>query len=257
MHDFPIARAAASQLIKKFHIRKPSQIDIEAISFIRGALLIERPLDGAAARLVRRGETGVISVNSNIRERGRRRFAAAHDLGHFELHKKMTQINLCSDEVFLKWHKSDKEEAEANVFAAELLMPKELISPYCREENMGFDGIKNIAQIFNTTITATAIRFVNYAPTPCCLIASQEGLIRWFKASDDFPYYVRGVNNTIHELSCAYDFFSGNEPSVKPELVIGEAWVEDLGPNQNIYFYEQVFTNPTYQSALSLIWLNE
>lgn len=254
---FNIARAKARQLIKKYHITKPSEIDLEAIAYLEGVLLIERPLKGADARLMKKGSEGIITVDSKIIEPGRKRFAAAHDLGHFELHKNITQMHICAEEVFLKWDKTDIEEAEANVFAAEFLLPGEFMKTYSLGKNLSFELIKSLANKFKTSITATAIRFVDYSSKPCCLIASKDNTIRWFSMSEDFPFRVKGVGTSLNKLSCAGEFFKGEDTSKEPEVVLASVWIEDLSNTESIYLLEDIMVFQRYNTVLSLLWLQE
>ena len=59
----------------------------------------------------------------------RRRFTAAHELGHFVLHREvMKRFRLDTDQTLLETDvAADPMEADANRFAAELLMPEEVI----------------------------------------------------------------------------------------------------------------------------------
>src|SRR3989442_8358090 len=98
------AAAKAREIIAGFGITEASQIDVEAMAFARGVLVLERPLRGASARLVRRGQRGVIAVREDIREPGQKRFGVAHELGHFELHKKIDQLALCTEDM-LSWYR--------------------------------------------------------------------------------------------------------------------------------------------------------
>lgn len=86
----------------------------------------DSPLDGF---LYVAGSTGVVFVNSDERNPiSRRRFTAAHELGHFLLHRdRMTGGRWIGDTRETVREAGDGEaaemEREANRFAAELLMP--------------------------------------------------------------------------------------------------------------------------------------
>ena len=76
----------ATAIIKELRIREPSEIFIRDIAMVRGAFVRDSIMEGSEARPIRRGHKGIITVNGGIREDGRKRFAVAHELGHFELH---------------------------------------------------------------------------------------------------------------------------------------------------------------------------
>jgi hypothetical protein len=65
----------------------------------------------------------------------RRRFSAAHELGHFVLHRgKMFRFKFDTDKTLLEANDAnDPMEREANQFAAELLMPEELLRARAEE----------------------------------------------------------------------------------------------------------------------------
>ena len=86
MSNSGIPSAKAKEIIKALQIRYHSEIYIRDIAMERGAYVRERSLEGSEGRLVRKGDRGIITVNRWISEEGRKRFAIAHELGHFELH---------------------------------------------------------------------------------------------------------------------------------------------------------------------------
>ena len=65
----------------------------------------------------------------------RQRFAITHEIGHFVLHKKQASEKIFVDKDFLVKYRNSKsysssehrDEQAANAFAAELLMPENLI----------------------------------------------------------------------------------------------------------------------------------
>jgi Zn-dependent peptidase ImmA (M78 family) len=79
----------------------------------------------------RKQNTAVIGVNANHHP-NRRNFTAAHELGHYLLHD-FRDVHVDRD--FKVWLRSDAsskgtnvEEKEANLFAAELLMPARFVA---------------------------------------------------------------------------------------------------------------------------------
>lgn len=91
------ARQAAAELVKRFAFMKPDEIVIEDIAMACGVLVVEGGLHGSEARLVRKKDTGIIRVKADIPECGRKRFAIAHELGHWKLHSEISQFYLCSE----------------------------------------------------------------------------------------------------------------------------------------------------------------
>ena len=96
-----LAAAEAIGLWKLYGFTSPKELVLEDLAMARGILVMDGKLDSAAARLVRSGDTGIVRVSHSIREPGRRRFAIAHEIGHWELHQKQSQLLACTDEDML------------------------------------------------------------------------------------------------------------------------------------------------------------
>ena len=64
----------------------------------RNVLVREGALSGSEAYLIRKGNKGIIRVRKDIPEAGRKRFAIAHELGHWEMHSEETQLKFCSED---------------------------------------------------------------------------------------------------------------------------------------------------------------
>ena len=251
---YPKAIAAASKIIDSLHITTPEHIDIEAIAGDLNAFVKYDSIEGSSARLVRRGSIGLITVSDNIKETGQKRFAIAHELGHYVLHQSQDQLLDCTEKMFLSWYKSRPEEPESNTFAAELLIPSQIFKTYCKELLPSFSEVSDLAARFNTTLTATAIRYVDYTPHPCVLVVSENKKVKWTHWRKDFPYRLIPKGTEIHEESCANDFFKNGQVSMKPEPLCGDIWLADWRLGRNLILYEQAMALPRYNAVLSLIW---
>ena len=252
--NYTIANATASRIIKDLHITAPEQIDIEAIAGDKNAFVKYDSIKGSSARLVKHGSVGIISINKKIREQGQKRFAIAHELGHFILHKSHNQIAECTDEMFLNWYKSRPEEPESNAFASEILMPSQIFKNYCRSPIPSFDEIRNLATDFNTSLTATAIKYIDNTPHPCVLVVSENKKVKWIHWRQDFPYRIIPKGSIICEDSCANDFFNKGQVPLNPEPLSGDVWLEDWYDGRQIILYEHAIALSYYNVVLSLIW---
>src|ERR1043166_4148878 len=126
------AQGAAFRLNKRFAVTQPGELDLEAAAMALGVLVFVGRLDGAAARLVRQGSKGIIRISDRITVSGGQRFAAAHEIGHWEMHGEYSQLFLCTESDMRDYDRSPLE-IEANTFASELLMPSVLIRPLCQD----------------------------------------------------------------------------------------------------------------------------
>ena len=217
-----------------------------------GALVREREMQGCEARLVRKGDIGIISVNSIIPEEGRKRFAIAHEIGHFMLHTG-TQLILCSEDDMHVWKESKAQEMEANEFAASLLMPYEIFIKFINIGQPTLDMISEIAKTFRTTLTATALRYIGISKEPCALVVSKEGFIKWYKKSDSFNFHVK-VGEKLNFDTYAFDFFDGVSLPAEPDSVPARAWLAGE-INEEAELFEQSLSLGSYGVVLSLLWI--
>lgn len=109
-------------------------VDIEKIAKNFGIVVNKEtnPGNDFSGFLYRGGKTPIIGVNSE-QASSRQRFTIAHELGHFLLHNKSMTVDHDTGMVFrntLSEMGTDRDEVEANHFAASLLMPQLLIDKY-------------------------------------------------------------------------------------------------------------------------------
>jgi hypothetical protein len=247
------AEMKARELLRCYAIEDVSDIAVRDIAYARGLLVQERPIRGAEGRLLRGPRKGIATVDDAIAQPGKKRFVIAHELGHFELHRD-DDIFVCDEAAFLDWHRNRPQETEANVFAAELLMPSRLFQQDARGRLTSFDTLKVLAENYRVTLTAAAFRYATLDIVPCTIVFSQNGTIVWYLCSDSFPYRYIRRGNLVHPHSGAGELFAQGSTSPDPELTPYEAWFidDDLVPGEMCY--EQCLPMPRYEAALSLIW---
>lgn len=85
----------------------------------------------------------------------RQRFTAAHELGHFVLHKEAVGHKNEDNYLLRSEGMSNRQEAEANKFAASLLMPFDLIEAAMKN---GVTTPKDLARHFKVSEIAMSIR---------------------------------------------------------------------------------------------------
>jgi len=258
-----LARLKAREILTKLDIKFPSEIAVEEIAWTRNALVQKGPLEGAEGRLVCGDKGGIITVKADIPETGKKRFVAAHELGHFELHKVSNKLVLCTDKDLLYWHKTIKwhesikpQEREANEFAAELLMPENLFGPRCRTKEPSLDVIKELADEFQTSLTATALRYIEFCPHRCATVFSKDKTIKWYQATEDFGYHL-AVREKLHPNSVAIYFFNGKEMPTTMQPVWATSWLSGERFRSDSVIQEHSVSLPRYNSVLTLLWIDE
>ena len=156
-------------------------IPVEEIARLAGISKIQ-PLSSAGfeGTLIANAEKsdGEIFFNST-RPRSRQRFTIGHELGHFLLPwHRHTTFNCTTEDISGRTNKD--WEAQANQFAAELLLPRSLVTQ--RLKGYGspeMSNIQKLAQDFETSIEATARRFIELSEYPCAVVFSKDNIVRY------------------------------------------------------------------------------
>jgi len=251
------ARGRALDIVRQLEIKTPRDIDIEGIAWVRGALVHELPLEGIEGRVVCGERRAVITVKEGIPEEGRRRFVIAHELGHFELHRGKSQIALCTDEDLVYFYKRVRpEEGEASEFASELLLPEPLVRPTIQESTPDLERIAALAEEFRTSLTATALRFIDLCAERCAVVVSERRAVSWYRATGDFGYHLE-PGTSLSEDSYAVDFFSGKEMPRDMRTVSASAWLSGKRVASRDQIKEQSWGMARYGFVLTLLWVHE
>jgi Zn-dependent peptidase ImmA (M78 family) len=245
-----VAIQKARHVLTELDLKHPTEIEIEAIAYARGALVREAPTKGARANLLRMGDRGVISVESLRFEE--RRWAIAHELGHFETHANVSYLGFCTGEDLRADYHSSGREPEANAFAAELLMPEDLFQKKVdKVAKPSWKALQEIAAEFQVSLTATAHRFVELSWERVALFISKDGKIVSQRGRRDFGTR-RKKGEPLDPGSLAHDFFAKKKTWPGAQHVSAEAWSPTARDNEEVY--EELFIMDAYASVLSLVW---
>jgi len=253
------AEQEALRLLQLWRINEPVEIDVEAIAGLCGAIVRDCRLTGAEARLLRVGSKAMISVSDRVRELTRRRFDIAHEIGHLRLHDENNMLRICSaeDVAALGFERLSlpKKEIEANAFAAELLLPRFMVIPRIRNKKPSMSTIAELAEMFNTSLSATARRFVSCCDERCAVVFSHQGCIKSFTASKDFGFWIP-VGQELKEDSLAYDYFHGKALPTWAESVDASSWLEGKFVDDAV-ICEHSKVLGSYGIVLSLLWIEK
>src|SRR5262249_24814595 len=142
-----------------------TQLEIE----VRGS---ESLGDAFSGCLLVHGTTVGILYSTSIASRGFQRFTISHELGHHQLtqHHPLLFADGGKDLSQSNFTSQDWKEAEADHFAAELLMPEPLFRKAINGVAIGHEGVKALADQFETSLTSTAIRYAQMTPDPVAIV---------------------------------------------------------------------------------------
>lgn len=160
------AREKARAVLAEFGV-KSAPVPVERIIKARNIALQYAPLEEALSGMAYiKDGVGIIGVNA-LHHPNRQRFSAAHELAHHVLHpgdlEKAVHVDsglrvLFRDEVSAQG--TDDLEVEANAFAAELLMPRDLLIAALDGEGIDLDddtAVETLARKFR--VSASAMRY--------------------------------------------------------------------------------------------------
>lgn len=201
----------AARLLESLSIRKPEEIDLEAIAWLGGAKVKYRELDGCDACIIGRADVGraIISIDDRSLPR-RQRFSLAHEIGHWEWHRGH-QLLCSKDDIRGSGAKLKglSKEAAANRFAADLLMPGFMLKKAMRDFNrLDMRTVRELATRFDVSLTAMAYRLVESDIHPSLLVAYGKDGRHWFVRSRSIAE-IWFPKDRLDEQSGAYDILFG------------------------------------------------
>jgi Zn-dependent peptidase ImmA (M78 family) len=178
--------------ILKHHPDWHAPVQIEAFARSVGILAFrDLPVDGfvSAVEADLDKTKGVILCAPGLSVQ-RRRFAVAHQLGHFLLntHRGDRQCTARDLSEIRRDTAHRKEEMQANRFAAGLLMPKPLFAPFVA--GLGKPGVAHIPAIaaaYEVSLEAAASRYVDLTQAMCAFLFIKDDVARYARASRSFP----------------------------------------------------------------------
>lgn len=157
------AKSKAEKVLKSIE-NYSIPISLSSIIKHEGITLVHSDLDDSVSGFfVIKNDKPFISINKNQSE-NRQRFTLAHELGHYFLHQKKMFIDRSNKSLFRNDKSStgeERQEIQANTFAANLLMPEDLIKSELKKAPPKGDVIDYLASEFKVSSQAMSFRLSN------------------------------------------------------------------------------------------------
>lgn len=159
-------RKRAAEVLREANVTT-IPIPVDTIAQQAGITLRYMALDDSLSGMIFMQEGVPTVVVNSLHHANRRRFTIAHELGHFELHMSTIGADVHVDKRFLARDENsstgfDKKEIEANLFAAELLVPRQLLLDELRgrtvDVEMDDELLGELADKFGVSKQMMAIR---------------------------------------------------------------------------------------------------
>ncbi|WP_175728665.1 ImmA/IrrE family metallo-endopeptidase [Burkholderia ambifaria] len=180
------AEQVAEKIVRDEGLALP--IDVLSLAATRGIHVVAKPASaqGVSGMLIRSGEQFAIAYATHIRSEGFQRFSIAHELGHYFLEGHPEAVFRGSDvhESRAGFTSSDQYEREADHFAAALLMPSHLFDAAAGRYSDGLEAIKGLAGDCRTSLTASAIRYIQLIEAAVAIVLSHGSTVDYCFASE-------------------------------------------------------------------------
>lgn len=157
---------AIVQRLLQRHGVTSAPIPVERLAELEGVGVYVDPAleDDVSGYLFQDKDQEPIIVFNGRHHRNRQRFSVAHELGHYLLHRPQNYRITRDRSLIFRSEASSAgvipEEIEANTFAAELLMPREMVSTAILEHAQGSldEIVTTLAKLFHVSKQAMRIR---------------------------------------------------------------------------------------------------
>jgi len=134
-------------------------------------------------------------------------------------------VYLCQDTDIRSPWSQQGSEARANQFAADLLMPEFMFRPRARGRPMTFDSVNELANEFQTSRTASAIRLVQLGSYPAMVACYGVQGRRWHSLGPDVPSQFWPHKELSHD-SDAFTLLFGQPKPTRPMIVDADTWID-------------------------------
>lgn len=200
----------------------------------------------------------VIIYNNSIKYLGRINFTLAHEFGHYLLHRnkypnglKCTKADIYNDSI------KKTVETDANIFASYLLMPLDDFRKQSKLYSFSPALFENLAKRYNTSLTATILKWIDMTDKKAMAIFSDNGFIEWKKQSTSL-YKTRLISTkksfTPEEIptsSVTYKLFYG-EIDNNYEKNQNGIWCKEGVTTQEI-----AFVSPELEFAITIVLFDD
>jgi len=212
--------------------------------------VVEKDLTSIDGALIRKAGNGIIAVNRSVRETGRKNFTICHEIGHYIL-PNHGSVSCKSDEIDSWKSNISSYEIEANRFASELLLPTKVIYPLVSQKKATISLAKEIANSFQASLTATALKCVEISEEKCAVVWSVTGQIEWCKRNENFRDFI--PRRQLDSDSIAYQLFQDSIIREKEGLVFAKTWIQNDSLSSVNRIWEDSIYLPNYNGVLTIL----
>jgi Zn-dependent peptidase ImmA (M78 family) len=252
---------AAELALQALGITDPGEIDVEVVARSLGAKVKYRRLTSCEARIVGRDGNAIITVDSRVHPR-RQRFSVAHELGHWHRHRGVCLLCRSGDigrplSDGRRTSLAANPELQADAYASDLLLPQYIFRPMAADiDRLTLASVRSLAEQFQTSLTATAIRALQTNRFPAMLVCHAQSGMRWFRRPPIVPDRWFPRPDLQPESPAFKSLFSGI-PEAKQPVACRASWWFDHPAAGRFTIAEQSFGLPNNQLATLLLFTDK
>lgn len=234
--------------------------DVEWLCCRLGLRVCEVPATSFEGALVQteHGHRARILLRQRIPSPERRRFTIAHEVGHFILNAHDKKRRECSTRSIGSLHRPEnRSESQADEFAAELLMPRDRVSRMIDPQGPTLANIKEIADHFRTSMTASACQYLNTSEFKCALVKSEGPNVFWRYPSiptEKFPYLLDD-GKSLPAGAVIRRQLEGTRVCEGMHKVPPSTWLTDEAASRVSCLYEDSRVYSKSKIGLTLLWV--
>ena len=246
---------AAMTLLDELGWPEPSDMTMEDIAWSKGLIVQFKEMDGSQGRILMSKKDGIITINKAITYRPKINYIIAHEIGHSRLHNHLAFFD-DSDITLSEWYAHGPQEKEANIFAAELLMPAGLFTRKIKRKKLELALIEEVSVYFGASKTATFLRYRDLGEYPLMVIFIEDGIVKWKSCSNDFPYKWLTLGSKLPAFTVAGDYYYRGVVEKKPAKVDAIEWFPEDYVCQKVErakLWEQCFPSSP-RSIVTCLW---
>ncbi|MEH6494022.1 ImmA/IrrE family metallo-endopeptidase [Halopseudomonas sp.] len=176
--DENIAVARARKLLKDAGITTVP-VDVEALaSFLDFRVLRTELAKGEAGCTVERRGKICIWVNQNDSP-ARQRFTILHEIAHHVLELESKHGDSVPSDELERFSGRPPEEVLCDIFAAECLVPWEVVQPLAEDKDFTLEHLSELAEQFQASRACVASRFAQASEAHLAFVVAEEGVVKY------------------------------------------------------------------------------
>jgi len=121
----------------------------------------------------------LIMYNNQMYSSERINFTLAHEFGHYLLHREEKMTFECSKDDVQTFDDYAKREHEANLFAAQLLIPLHDLRQQVENNSLTFDLIDHCTNRYQVSLIALILKWMEITTKRAMIVVSRDGYILW------------------------------------------------------------------------------